>query len=420
MTRIWFKKILSMSSCKHLRVGLHKLILLVFIITSVTSAAQEKKPGSIKKILAYCEKQARTTVLENPGENKLPVVIDKDNKQWANNDIYNWRSGFWPGIQWYLYESSKDNNWKQQAEKSTAMLSGILDVPVSNHDLGFQFYCSFGNGYRLTGNPAYKQILLRAADSLARLYNPTVGTILSWPGRVKDKNWPHNTIIDNMMNLELLFLAAKNGGNNRLYDIAVRHAEVTMKNHFRPDFSTYHVLVYDTVYGKMIKGITHQGYADNSMWARGQAWAIYGFTMTYRETKNPEFLQTAINAANVYLKNLPKDYIPYWDFNDPAIPNAPRDASAAAITASALLELSTLCNDTLEGKKYKRAAKDMISELSSEKYLSKEQNHAFLLHSTGNKPGNKDIDVPIIYADYYFIEALLRLKKIDKMNNLVN
>ena len=391
----------------------------IYMLCCVTVLSQNKS-NSIKGLLPYFEKQAKATVAENPGANKLPVVINKDSTQWTNNDIYNWRSGFWPGIEWYLYESTKDNYWKQQAEKSTGMLRGILDVSVINHDLGFQLYCSYGNGYRLTGNKTYKELLLRAADSLVTLYNPKVGTILSWPYRVKENGWIHNTIIDNMMNLELLFWAAKNGGGKKFYDIAVRHAEVTMKNHFRPDNSTYHVLLYDTTTGKMIKGITHQGYADNSMWARGQAWAIYGFTMAYRETKTPEFLQTAINAANVFLKNLPKDHIPYWDFNDPAIPEAPRDASAAAITASALLELSTLCNDTLQGKKYKQAAIDMLNELSSDNYLSKEQNHAFLLHSTGNKPGHKDIDVPIIYADYYFIEALLRLKKINKMNNPVN
>jgi unsaturated chondroitin disaccharide hydrolase len=369
------------------------------------------KSNNGNDLFSYFDAQARKTVEENTAIHLLPVVIDSGKKQWENNDVYNWRSGFWPGIEWYLYESTKDEFWKKAAEKSTEQLIAVIDTTVSNHDLGFQFYCSYGNGFRLTGNPAYKEVLLRAADSLARLYNPTVGTILSWPGRVKEKGWPHNTIIDNMMNLELLFWAAKNGGSKNLYDIAVKHAETTMKNHFRPDFSTYHVLVYDTITGKVIKGVTHQGYADNSMWARGQAWGIYGFTMTYRETGNKEFLQTAINAADIYLKRLPKDHVPFWDFDDPAIPNTARDASAAAIVASALLELSTLCTEVDLKNKYKNAASAMIEELSSERYLSKETNHAFLLHSTGNKPSNKDVDVPIIYADYYFLEALLRLKK---------
>jgi unsaturated chondroitin disaccharide hydrolase len=388
-----------------------KLSALVVINLLLNSCANSiGKSTALKDVLVYCDVQARKTVAENAAENLMPVIIDSGKKEWTNNDIYNWRSGFWPGIEWYLYESTKDEYWKKQAEKSTVMLRGILDKPVANHDLGFQLYCSYGNGYRLTGNPGYRQILLRAADSLATLYNPKVGTILSWPGRKKENGWPHNTIIDNMMNLELLFWAAKNGGDKKLYDIAVRHATVTMMNHFRPDFSTYHVLVYDDKTGEKIKAVTHQGYSDNSMWARGQAWAIYGFMMTYRETGNKEFLQTAINAADIYLKRLPKDLIPFWDFDDPAIPNAPRDASASAIIASALIQLSNLCDAVALREKYKKTAISILAQLSTKKYLSKEMNHAFLLHATGNKPGSKDVDVPIIYADYYFLEALLRLK----------
>ena len=381
-----------------------------FLVISNSIFAQDKNETVFKKnMFAYFDKQARLTVAENPEKNKLPVVIDSGKKTWTNNDIYNWRSGFWPGIEWYLFEATKDNYWKFQAEKSTEMMAGIIDRPVRNHDLGFQFFCSYGNAYRLTKHETYKKILLRAADSLATLYNSKVGTILSWPYRIKESGWPHHTIIDNMMNLELLFWAAKNGGNKKLYDIAFKHAEVTMNNHFRPDFSTYHVVFYDSITGKFIKGITHQGYANNSVWARGQAWAIYGFTIAYRETKNQAFLQTAIRAADLY-KKLPKDQIPFWDFSDPAIPSVPKDASAAAITASALIELSGFITDTFQAKKFKNAAKAMITALSTDKYLSKETNHAFLLHSTGNKPGLTDIDVPLIYADYYFLEALLKLK----------
>ncbi len=369
------------------------------------------KTNRYKNAIDYCKVQASKTVAEDPTNNMLPIVIDSGKTDWTNMNMQNWRSGFWPGIEWYLYESTQNDYWKIQAEKTTAMLSGILDKPVANHDLGFQLYCSYGNGYRLTGNSLYKQILLRAADSLATLYNPTVGTILSWPGRYKELGTPHNTIIDNMMNLELLFWAAKNGGKKEYFDIAVRHATTTMQNHFRPDFSTYHVLFYDKNTGLKMKGITNQGFANNSMWARGQAWAIYGFTMAYRETGNKDFLTTANNAAEIFLKRLHKDHIPYWDFDDPSIPNAPRDASAAAIVASALLELSTLCNDVLLQKKYKLAAVSILQELASNRYLSKNVNHAFLLHSTGNKPAAKDIDISIIYADYYFLEALIRLQK---------
>jgi unsaturated chondroitin disaccharide hydrolase len=396
--------IIHLSKCKaNIKVAF--FVCLFFLVGNTNIAAQSKR------LLTYFEKQANATIAEKPADGKMPIVIEKNNVAWKYSDIYNWRSGFWSGIEWYLFESTKDDYWKQQAEKSTAMLSGILDKPVANHDLGFQFYCSYGNGYRLTGNPAYKQMLLRAADSLATLFNPNVGTILSWPGRYAELGTPHNTIIDNMMNLELLFWASKNGGDKKLYDIAVSHATTTMKNHFRPDFSTYHVLLYDKKTGSLLKGVTHQGYADNSMWARGQAWAIYGFTIAYRETGNKEFLHTAIKAANIYLQRLPGDNIPFWDFDDPAIPNTPRDASAAAIVASALLELSTLVEDKALRKEYANAAKAMLDELSTDRYLSREINHAFLLHSTGNKPANRDVDIPMVYADYYFLEALLRLKK---------
>jgi unsaturated chondroitin disaccharide hydrolase len=221
-----------------------------------------------------------------------------------------------------------------------------------------------------------------------------------------------------MINLELLFWAAKNGSNKALYDIAVKHAETTMQNHFRPDFTSYHVVVYDTATGKKIKGITHQGYSDSSMWARGQSWAIYGFTMVYRETKDQRFLDFAQKVTDVYLKDLPADGIPYWDFNDPEIPNAPKDASAAAVTASALLELSTFVADSVKATAYRQKGEQMLQSLSTEKYQSRNSNNAFLLHSTGHKPNGGEIDASIIYADYYYIEALLRLKKLREGKNI--
>jgi unsaturated chondroitin disaccharide hydrolase len=187
-----------------------------------------------------------------------------------------------------------------------------------------------------------------------------------------------------------------------------------MLNHFRPDYTSYHVVVYDTVTGKKIKGVTHQGYSDSSMWARGQSWAIYGYTMCYRETKDSSFLNFAQKVADVYLRKLPADYIPYWDFNDPAIPNTSRDASAAAVTASAMLEMSVLIKDKAVSAKYFEAAKKMLHSLSSREYQSGSKNQAFLLHSTGNMPANGEVDASIIYADYYYIEALLRLKKIEE------
>lgn len=222
-----------------------------------------------------------------------------------------WCAGFWPGILWYDYEASGDEKIRMEAEKYTESLEYLSKRPAFDHDLGFLMFCSYGNGYRLTSNQQYKGVILASADTLATLYNPNVGTILSWPRNIEMLGG-HNTIMDNMINLEMLFWASKNGGDKDLYDIAVKHAETTMNNHFRPDYSCYHVAVYDADNGNFIKGMTHQGYSDNSMWARGQAWAIYGYTVVYRETKNPKFLDFACKVSDVYLNRLPEDYIPYW------------------------------------------------------------------------------------------------------------
>jgi unsaturated chondroitin disaccharide hydrolase len=235
--------------------------------------------------------------------------------------------------------------------------------------------------------------------------------MLSWPSMRTKMNWPHNTIIDNLLNLELLFWASKNGGSQNFYDIAVKHAETSMHTLVRPDFTTFHVAVFDTVDGHFIKGVTHQGYSDSSMWARGQAWGIYGYSMCYRETGKPEFLETAKKLADVFISRLPEDGIPYWDFNDPCIPDASKDASSAAIAASGMLELSVFVKDEKAKAKYKDAAIALLAKLSSTKYLSGVTNQAFLLHSTGHKPNGTEIDASIIYADYYYLEALIRLRK---------
>lgn len=361
--------------------------------------------------LDYCVAQAAKTAAVLTNYDSIPRSIAHGQTNWRLVDYKDWTSGFWPGILWYVYEYTKDSTWKTKANGFSQTLKPLAFNPAYDHDLGFQMYCSFGNGLRLTGDTSYKRILLATADTLATLFNPTVGTILSWPREVQHLGG-HNTIIDNMINLELLFWASKNGGSQKLYDIAVQHANTTMKNHFRPDHTSYHVVVYDTITGLPIKKQTHQGYADSSLWARGQSWAIYGFTMCYRETKNQEYLAFAQQVADVYLKNLPEDGIPYWDFNAPDIPNAPKDASAAAVTASALLELSTLVTDTAKADAYRSKAEMMLASLSTAQYQSREVNSAFLLHCTGHKPKGGEIDASIIYGDYYYIEALLRLKKL--------
>lgn len=321
-----------------------------------------------------------------------------------------WCSGFWPGVLWYDYEMTGDEKIREKAEKYTESLEYLSQRPIFDHDLGFLIFCSYGNGYRLTQNPKYKQVILASADSLATLYNPEVGTLLSWPRNVEMLGG-HNTIMDNMINLEMLFWAARNGGSQRLYDIAVKHAETTMTHQFRPDGTCYHVAVYDPKNGNFLRCMTHQGYADNSTWARGQAWAIYGYTMVYRETQDKKFLDFACKVTDAYLNRLPEDYVPYWDFDDPAIPNAPRDASAACVVASALLELQKYCPEE-KGKEYKDKAVKMLASLSGDSYRSPKHRSSFLDHSTGHHPAGSEIDASIIYADYYYIEALQRLAQL--------
>jgi len=362
--------------------------------------------------LSYCVQQASDALKLVKNEGDIPRNIAPNSKDWRYVQYIDWTSGFWPGELWYLYEFNNEKTWEQSADKFTQYLKPLSVTTALDHDLGFQVYNSFGNGYRLTQNPEYKDVILKTADTLATLFNPNVGTILSWPRDVPNMEWPqHNTIMDNMINLELLFWASKNGGDKALYDMAVSHADVTMENHFRPDYTSYHVVVYDKDTGEKIKGVTHQGYSDSSMWARGQSWAIYGYTMVYRETKDPKYLDFAQKVTQVYLDRLPEDLIPYWDFDAPDIPNATRDASAAAVVASAILELSTLTKDAELAKVYREKGEGMLEELSKN-YQSKDVNTAALLHSTGHAPAGSEIDYSIIYADYYYVEALLRLKKL--------
>lgn len=372
----------------------------------------------VDKALAYCDTQVRRTLDElSRGDEgtdytMMPRNIPDSTSHWycSKATKEEWCAGFWPGILWYDYEYTKDPVIKAEAERFTDALESISHItPAYDHDLGFLMFCSYGNGYRLTHNETYREVILRSADALAELFNPKAGTILSWPRNVEMLGG-HNTIMDNMINLEMLFWASKNGGDKKLYDIAVSHADTTMKYHFRPDYTSYHVAVYDTLTGHFIKGMTHQGYSDSSMWARGQAWAIYGYTVVYRETQDPKYLDFVQRVTDVYLKRLPNDYIPYWDFDDPAIPYAPRDASAACVVASALLELSGYVSPE-KGSTYREAALRMLESLSSDKYQCGKQKPAFLLHSTGHYPNGSEIDASIIYADYYYIEALLRLKR---------
>ena len=388
------------------------LYLTLLVMVACTSNKNEVSKFVPSKTLDISVNKTKIALLSLEEVDSYPRNIQHGEKNWGVVGVRDWCSGFWPGVLWYAYEYSGDETIKQGAERFTNPLKEIAYTPALDHDIGFQVYCSYGNGYRLTGNNDYKKIMLAAADTLATLYNPKVGSLLSWP--VKKAEFGHNTIIDNMINLELLYWAAKNGGGKHLYDIAESHANVTMKNIVRSDDAVYHVASFNEETGEFNKAFTHQGYADESMWARGQGWGIYGFAVSYRETGRMDFLDTAIRLSNHFIERLPEDGIPYWDFDDPKIPNAPKDASAAAVAACGLFELSSLVKDENLKNKYLTVATGLVEKLSSKDYMSGDTNQAILLHSTGHYPNNSEIDVPIIYADYYFMEALMRLNKIEK------
>lgn len=389
---------------------------------SATASAQV----DVEKDLVYCHRQvgrALEGLKRNGGwdytqmpRNILAEDLLAGRTEWNCRPATpeEWCGGFWPGVLWYDYEYSGEAYIGRQARNYTASLSYLADRDPYDHDLGFLVYCSFGNGMRIEPSAAYRDIIVGTASQLARLFNPRVGTILSWPREVDKQGWPHNTIMDNMMNLEMLFWASRNGGGQELYDMAVRHAETTMRHHFRPDGSCYHVAVYDTLTGDFVKGVTHQGYSDASMWARGQSWAIYGYTMVYRETRDPRFLEFARKVTDIYLKRLSErsdDWVPLWDFDDPS-PSAPKDASAACVVASALLELCGYVSPE-KGKEYREAAERMLESLGRS-YQSGDRCVSFLLHSTGHHPAGSEIDASIIYADYYYYEALLRLRRLQQ------
>ncbi|MCS7004502.1 MAG: glycoside hydrolase family 88 protein [Cytophagales bacterium] len=395
-----------------------KLVTLVSLMICMWSCDSQKENTQdkftcvdVEKQIRYCEKQLRKSV-ENldPQQKKLPRNIEHGEATWSCSHWSGWTAGFYPGILWYMYEATNDNYWKEKATEWTLVLDSNKCRDWKDHDLGFVMYCSYGNAYRLTKDTSWLSPIYMAADTLMTLFNPQVGTILSWPWMKRKKGWPHNTIIDNMMNLEMLMFVAQMKNDERYRQVAIQHANMTKQHHFRDDFTTYHVIVYDSARPVPLQKVTFQGYADNSMWARGQAWAIYGFTMMYRFTKQKEYLVQAQKAADVYLERLPEDYIPYWDFMAPNIPHEERDASAAAITASALIELADHSEEPLR-QKYFQSSQKMLATLSSEEYLADDKNHAFLLHSVGFKPAGGEIDMPIIYADYYYLEALLRTKQ---------
>ncbi|HDR50490.1 MAG TPA: glucuronyl hydrolase [Mariniphaga anaerophila] len=343
-------------------------------------------------------------------EGRLPRSFVEEKDEIITSDSKWWCSGFFPGVLWYLYEYSGDEGHRTWAEKYSARVEKEK-YNTYDHDIGFQIYCSFGNGYRLTGRDDYREVLKVAGRSALERYNPRLGVIKSWD--FNRQKWQYPVIIDNMMNLELLMWNLHNTGDEVFQDVAVSHSDKTLEHHFRTDNSSYHVVSYDTITGLPHVKQTHQGAFDESIWARGNAWGLYGYVVMYRETKLQRYLDQAIAIANLLIDhpNMPEDGIPYWDYLAPEIPDALRDASAGTIMASALIELSTMTKGDLS-QKYLSMAEKQLTTLASPEYLAEPGTNGFfvLKRSVGHLPGNSEVDVPLTYADYYFVEALLRYK----------
>lgn len=390
--------------------SIFSLILLscIFLSCSEAPSSDNEMKTLIDENFTHATAQYKLLASKVPA-GKMPRTYDAAADSMINSNTEWWCSGFFPGSLWLIYEQTKDEAIKKEAESRLAILEKEKHF-TGNHDLGFMIFCSFGNAYRITQNPVYKPTIDTAAATLALRYRPAIKSIQSW-----DKGDVLNcpVIIDNMMNLELLYWVTENGGNPEFKDIALTHANSTIDHHFRADNSSWHVLDYDLDSAKIIKKLTWQGAADSSAWARGQSWGLYGFTSMYRLSKDKRYLEQAHKIANFILSHprLPEDKIPYWDFDAPDIPNALRDASSGAINASALLELAQYSEGEQKAE-YVEAATLMIKALASEKYRAKAgENGGFLLmHSVGALPFKSEVDVPLTYADYYFLEALKRYK----------
>ena len=381
------------------------------------SSSKERQVDFIEDNIAnaVAQETLQTDIIEKSGKILNPRTID-ENGNIKYIPIDDWCSGFFPGNIWYTYKLTGDAKWLPLARKYTEALDSVKYLKW-HHDVGFMIGCSYLNGLRIANIPEYKDVVVETARSLSTRFRPGAGVIQSWDadrGWQSQRGWACPVIIDNMMNLELMFEASLLSGDSTFYNIAVSHADVTMANHFREDNSCYHVVDYDPETGAVRSKQTAQGYADESSWARGQAWALYGYTMCYRYTKDKRYLEHAQKIYDFIFgnKNLPEDLVPYWDYDAPNIPNEPRDASAAACTASALYELSTYVPE----KNYKEVADKIMYSLGSPAYRAEvgTNGNFILMHSVGSIPHGSEIDVPLNYADYYFLEGLIRKRELEK------
>lgn len=389
------------------------VLLMVAVIASSFSSGGLFAKGKVKvdQALDHAVRQYLFMRDELNGADKFPKTYDKHMQRLITSTSEWWCSGFYPGTLFYLYEESGNIDIYAEGTRMLKLLEPE-QFNVNTHDVGFMMYCSYGNANRIVPQPSYKDIIVNSARSLITRFSPVVGCIKSHNRKPDD----YVVIIDNMMNLELLFWATQATGDSTFYDIAVKHADTTLKNHFRADNSLYHGLNYNPSTGEIKHYQGGQGFSEKSAWARGQAWGLYGYTLMYRFTKDQKYLDQAIKIAEFTLNNsnMPKDLIPYWDYNAPDIPDALRDASAAAINCSGLLELSEYVPQA-QSKRYFNAAEKMLQTLSSPKYTAEiGTNGGFILkHSVGNIPSGTEVDMPLSYADYYYVEALCRYKSLN-------
>lgn len=385
----------------------------IIVFFNLTLKAQsldrnQKMSALISQNFAFADSQY-SYLMKQVLPDKMPQSFDAINNQLLSREITWWCTGFYPGSLLYIYEQTKDEKIKTEALRALKVIESNQTY-TGNHDLGFMMFCSFGNAYRLFKDETYKQIIFRSAASLSTRYRPTMKAIQSWN---KNKYFNCPVIIDNMMNLEMLSWVSQHGGDSKYQQIAETHSNTSMKEFYRPDYSSFHVVDFDQTTGKVLRKTTHQGAANTSAWSRGQAWGLYGFITMFRNTKNEAYLSLAKNIAAFYLNhpNLPADFVPYWDFDAGQQPFAYRDASAAAITSSALMELAQFTKGE-QKEKYINAAVKMLESLSNDTYRAKYgENGGFLIkHCVGALTLNSEIDVPLVYADYYFLEALKRYK----------
>ena len=405
----WAKKVLKY---KHTPNGMKKIKYFFLLSICLSCLSVEKNSTMAEEGLEHATNQYLLLLKEAEKTDRIPRTISKSGEMHWANESFDWTEGFFPGTLWYLYEYSDKEIFKNSAKKFQSKFESHK-LLTNNHDLGFIFNSSYGNALKIINNEEYKNVIIEASNSLIQRFNPKIGSLQSWDvdsGWQAKRGWEFPVIIDNMMNLELLFEASELTGNEEYKNIAITHAETTLKNHFRPNNSSYHLVDYDPENGQVRSKETAQGYSDDSSWARGQAWGLYGYTVCYRYTKDERFLDQAEKIADYIIANTtePNQGIPYWDYDAPKTSDVKLDVSAATITASALLELSQYSETDYAG-----FSDQILKTLQNPKFTTKAgESHNFILkHSVGSIPHNAEIDVPLNYADYYYVEALLRKHK---------